>query len=123
MPPKVEKEPAKVIEVDISDDEANDGVGATPTNNRTTSQQQSSVALTPVSSNKNLVSQSFWKAGAYDVGPTTRPPLDHGCVAFSIITLMMIFNSFFSIVTFCILKKLQCRSIGARTSSPQVSSF
>ncbi|KAM4117517.1 hypothetical protein ACJW30_02G130700 [Castanea mollissima] len=80
MPPKVEKEPAKVIEVDISDDEANDGVGATPTNNnkKTTSQQQSSVALTPVSSNKNLVSQSFWKAGAYDVGPTTRPPLDHG---------------------------------------------
>lgn len=81
MAPKVKKEPAKVIEVDISDDEANDGVGATPTNNKTASQ---SVALTPVSSNKNLVSQSFWKAGAYDVGPTTRPPLDHGCVAFQL---------------------------------------
>lgn len=100
MRPKVEKEPAKVIEVDISDDEANDGAGATPTNNKSTSQQQSSVALTPVSSNKNLVSQSFWKAGAYDVGPTTRPPLDHGC--FSIIILMMIFDSFFSNCNFFI---------------------
>ncbi|KAF5463054.1 hypothetical protein F2P56_019003 [Juglans regia] len=72
MPPKAEKGTVKSVEIiDGSDEEGGAVVGKTTTSNKTASNPSPQVQQT-------LESRSFWKAGAYDVGPTTKRPPDHG---------------------------------------------
>ncbi|XP_041022006.1 protein MICRORCHIDIA 2-like isoform X2 [Juglans microcarpa x Juglans regia] len=72
MPPKAEKGTVKSVEIiDRSDEEGGAVVGKTTTSNKTASHPSPQVQQT-------LDSRSFWKAGAYDVGPTTKRPPDHG---------------------------------------------
>lgn len=81
MPPKIEKERENVVNIDISDDEGSAGVGMRTNNassNETASQQQLSSAPSNSNPNKNLEYRSFWKAGAYDVGPTSRASTEYG---------------------------------------------
>lgn len=81
MPPKIEKERENVVNIDISDDEGSAGVGIRTNNassNETASQQQLSSAPSNSNPNKNLEYRSFWKAGAYDVGPTSRASTEYG---------------------------------------------
>ncbi|XP_031260787.1 protein MICRORCHIDIA 2-like [Pistacia vera] len=78
LPPKIEK-PEIVVEIGSSDDE--DVPQVNPTSNKTTpqcvplmqlQQQQDVAAITPpVPVKEGFESRSFWKAGAYAVGPTT----------------------------------------------------
>ncbi|KAJ0097488.1 hypothetical protein Patl1_28998 [Pistacia atlantica] len=78
LPPKIEK-PEIVVEIGSSDDE--DVPKVNPTSNKTTpqcvplmqlQQQQDVAAITPpVPVKEGFESRSFWKAGAYAVGPTT----------------------------------------------------
>ncbi|GMY12155.1 protein MICRORCHIDIA 2-like [Fagus crenata] len=81
MPPKIEKERENVVNIDISDDEGSAGVGMRTNNassNETASQQQLSSAPSNSNPNKNLEYRSFWKAGAYDVGHTSRASTEYG---------------------------------------------
>ncbi|KAK2990451.1 hypothetical protein RJ640_011199 [Escallonia rubra] len=73
MPPKQDKNPANVVDIASSDDEGGTGAekrNSTPPNrpqSQSRPQANSSIA-------KTLESRSFWKAGAYDIGPTTSAP-------------------------------------------------
>ncbi|GAV72195.1 HATPase_c_3 domain-containing protein [Cephalotus follicularis] len=78
MPPKIEKR-SNVVVLDSSDDE-DDGVRVkAPSNQNMPPPPQSSTTVTPsIPPNETLESRSFWKAGAYAVGPTSRTLPAHG---------------------------------------------
>ncbi|KAG6645648.1 hypothetical protein I3843_08G130600 [Carya illinoinensis] len=72
MPPKAEKGTVKSVDIiDCSDVEGGAVVGMTTTSNTTASHPSPQLQRT-------LESHSFWKAGAYDVGHTTKRPPDDG---------------------------------------------
>lgn len=72
MPPKAEKGTVKSVDIiDCSDVEGGSVVGMTTTSNTTASHPSPQLQRT-------LESHSFWKAGAYDVGHTTKRPPDDG---------------------------------------------
>ncbi|KAI4314800.1 hypothetical protein L6164_027672 [Bauhinia variegata] len=97
MPPKREREDVPVVNIDSSDDENGAGPGTsnassskTPSHSQArpqVQQQNNSASNTPLSASNNqlLQSRSFWKAGDYVVGPTSKPApaegyLDHARV-------------------------------------------
>jgi len=85
MPPKVEKQqPMNVVEIASSDDEVDIGPPpgmprkTTPSSSKSRRQQpqkqqqqdsSSEAIAAPVPAYQSLDCRSFWKAGAYDVGP------------------------------------------------------
>lgn len=80
MPPKIEKAPVNTVEViDCDDDEGGVGLGTTTTIS-TTGDALGNIETGShdgIQAQQTLAeSQSFWKAGAYDVCPTWRPPSD-----------------------------------------------
>lgn len=76
MPPKIEKAPVNTVEViDSDDDEGGVGLGTTTRSETLVNIETASHA--GIRAQQTLSeSQSFWKAGAYDVLPTWRPPSD-----------------------------------------------
>ncbi|KAM7516179.1 hypothetical protein LguiA_005762 [Lonicera macranthoides] len=80
MPPKQEKVVPNVVEVASSDDE--DGIRVekrkNPSSNKPLLQNRPKVnaTATPGSGNLTIEARSFWKAGAYDIGPTKWTPTE-----------------------------------------------
>lgn len=80
MPPKQEKGVPSVVEVASSDDE--DGIRVEKRKNSSSNkpllQNRPKVHATapPGPSNLTLEARSFWKAGAYDIGPTKWTPTE-----------------------------------------------
>lgn len=79
-----------VLHIDLSDDEDGLEMAATPTNASTAKTatqtrpqlQEDSRAITPlVPSGETLESRSFWKAGAYSVGSTSRHDPAQGLIS------------------------------------------
>ncbi|XVF17969.1 hypothetical protein REPUB_Repub10bG0171000 [Reevesia pubescens] len=86
MPPKTEKETLNVVDISSSDEEIGAQTVAIaqqpPLQISATEMPQSSGSITPpapvVPSYEILESRSFWKAGNYSVGPTSKPTLFQG---------------------------------------------
>ncbi|KAK9039699.1 hypothetical protein V6N11_014892 [Hibiscus sabdariffa] len=91
MPPKIEKEHLNVVGISNSDDEGGGQTVATKKASSIRNQPplpeisrpelpRSSRAITPpiLPSNKTLESRSFWKAGNYVAGPSSKHPLLQG---------------------------------------------
>ena len=78
MPPKLVKQPVNVVEIDSGSDDEEDGVTVVSTTNKSSSSnrkpqpQPQPPKPTPAPPNhQTLECRSFWKAGAYSVGPTS----------------------------------------------------
>ncbi|XP_065852635.1 protein MICRORCHIDIA 2-like [Euphorbia lathyris] len=85
MPPKLQKQPTNVVEIDSSDDE--DRIAVVAASNKSSSSNPSSKSLpqpqqslsameightSPAPDSQGLEYRSFWKAGGYEVGPVNR---------------------------------------------------
>ena len=99
MPPKIEKEPINVVDIDIgSTDDDDGGAGVSLGNSDASSNKAASetgpeplidhhhnhqVTSAPttsaiVSDVRSFEHRSFWKAGSYAVDPSTKPPSTQG---------------------------------------------
>ncbi|XP_059437585.1 protein MICRORCHIDIA 2-like [Corylus avellana] len=81
MPPKIEKAPVNTVEIiDSDDDEGGVGLGTTTATATTRSDALGNIETAShdgIQARQSLAeSQSFWRAGAYDVCTTWKPPSD-----------------------------------------------
>lgn len=138
MPPKVEKQqPMNVVEIASSDDEVDIGPPpgmprkTTPSSSKSRRQQpqkqqqqdsSSEAIAAPVPAYQSLDCRSFWKAGAYDVGPiASKAPaqgLQFRMCLFFIFLFFFAMGNVILIFQFLVWFGFICRSIGACKSAP-----
>lgn len=109
MPPKQIPATAEVVDLDSSDEE---GGGVPPANNRpsisvkleteqfamSATQAVSAANDAPAVNNLPLETRSFWKAGAYEIGPT-KSTLMQGVCVLVLICCLRIYLIFLSYLT------------------------